>query len=75
MVPQKCQQQQKGKPPPTPIAAPPPVRESNRQVAAEGESERVAALSRDGYRSTLKRKSLLNQDSSDYNQPGSRSLL
>lgn len=75
MVPQKCQQQQKGKPP-TPIAAPPPVRESSRQAAAAGEGEREAAMKRDGYQSTVRpRRSLLNQGASDYNQPGSRSLL
>ncbi len=53
---------------------PPPVRESNRQVAREGETERAAALNRDGYLSTLKPKkpgSLLG----NYDEPGKRSLL
>lgn len=62
---------------PAPVAPPPPVRESNRQVAAEGDTERAAALKRKGYLSTLQGdngggpKSLLG----NYDQPGTRSLL
>lgn len=56
---------------------PPPVRESNQQVAAAGETERAAAAKRNGYASTVapaKRGSLMGA-SSNYDQPGSRSLL
>jgi hypothetical protein len=51
---------------------PPPVRESNRQVAKEGENERLAATKRDGLSSTLKPASSLL---GTYDQPGKRSLL
>ena len=57
--------------PPKTVAPPPPVRESNRQVAAEGETERMAAAKRKGLASTVNQGSLLG----NYDQPGTRSLL
>lgn len=60
-----------GAKPPKTVAPPPPVRESNRQVAAEGETERMAAAKRKGIASTINPGSLLG----NYDQPGTRSLL
>lgn len=56
---------------------PPPVRESNREVAAAGETERAAAANRNGYASTLepKRSKSLMSAPANYDQLGSRSLL
>ncbi len=54
---------------------PPPVRESNRQVAKEGEAERAAAVTRDGYASTIKPSKKPGSLLGNYDQPGTRSLL
>ena len=57
--------------PPKPVAPPPPVRDSSRVIAKEGESARRDALQRAGYASTVKPKSLLGST----DQPGTKSLL
>ncbi len=67
----KLRRLHKGGDPPKPVAPPPPVRDSSRVIAKEGETARRDALMRAGYASTVKPKSLLG--SAD--QPGTKSLL
>lgn len=77
MIPQKCQQQQKGPAIPAPRLPPPPVRDSNPQAAAEGDAARRAAAKRMGFASTIDPKApkSLIGTGGGYDQPGTRGLL
>ena len=66
-----CRLHKGGDQPPKPVAPPPPVRDSSRMIAKEGETARRDASLRAGYASTVKPKSLLGTA----DQPGTKTLL